>query len=152
YYGPIRLAVTRYNPDGSLDGTFGSGGKAVFDSNSGLFLYPSAVSVDGSGRILVAGGSGTFYYNSTFVVLGLNADGSPDTNFGQGGRATLPNFGTGGFFTDASVSGVAVDSSGHVVLAGTAFSSLGGGAGPRFAVARLNGDGTLDRSFGTGGE
>jgi uncharacterized delta-60 repeat protein len=153
YYGIIRLAVTRYNPDGSLDGTFGSGGKAVFDYNSGLFLYPSALSVDGSGRILVAGGSSA-YYNGSFVVLRLNADGSPDTNFGQGGRATLPNFGTGGFFTDAIASGVAVDSSGHVVLAGTAFTSfsLGGGAGPRFAAARLNADGTLDRSFGTGGE
>jgi uncharacterized delta-60 repeat protein len=157
-YGPgptftPRLAVARYNSDGSLDGTFGSGGKAVFDNVSGLFLSPSAVSVDGSGHILVAGSSAVFAYNpSNFAVVRLNSDGSPDTTFGSGGRAILPHFSTGSYYEYDSVSGVALDAGGHVVLAGSASGNFSGGYGSRFAVARLNADGSLDSSFGSGGE
>jgi uncharacterized delta-60 repeat protein len=150
FYAP-RLALTRYNSDGSLDSSFGQGGKAVFDynTNSDLFVYPSAVSVDGSGRILVAGGSPSY---SDFAVLRLNADGSPDTTFGQGGRAILPHFDPLRYYEYDSASSVAVDSSGHVVLAGTASGYIFGGYNSRFAVARLNDNGSLDGNFGSGGE
>jgi uncharacterized delta-60 repeat protein len=153
YYAP-RLALTRYNSDGSLDATFGQGGNAVFDYYSSLFVSPSAVSVDGSGRILVVGSSPSPYSNNTFAVLRLEPDGSPDTTF-QGGRAILPPFGTGGYgYENDSASSVAVDSSGHIVLAGSTYGLFPGESyfGSRFGVARLNADGSLDRSFGSGGE
>jgi uncharacterized delta-60 repeat protein len=157
-YSAPRLALTRYNSDGSLDANFGQGGNAVFAYDTSLFVNPSAVSVDGSGRILVAGNTPSYYFdyyypNDHFAVLRLNPDGSPDTTFGQGGRAVLPQFSTGGAYeNDSSASSVAVDAAGHIVLAGTASPYTFGGVGSRFVVARLNGDGSLDTSFGSGGE
>jgi uncharacterized delta-60 repeat protein len=143
----FRLAVTRYNPDGSLDSTFGQGGVALFAANYGVFfLSPSAVTLDGSGRIVIAGTSPS----STMAVVRLNADGSLDTSLAGSGEAFVPRFSTGpNFYEEDSVSGVAIDTSGHIVLAGSA-SGYGGGA--RFAVARLNADGSLDSSFGSGGQ
>src|SRR5262249_36524858 len=49
------VAITRYNPDGSLDDTFGSGGKATVGVGTAVLAYPRAVAIDNSGRILVAG-------------------------------------------------------------------------------------------------
>jgi uncharacterized delta-60 repeat protein len=123
-----RLALTRYNTDGSLDNTFGSGGKVILSNASGLSVYPKAVSVDSAGRILVAGDDPDYYYYS--AVLRLNPDGSADTSFGSGGRVTL-------YFR--SVADVAVDGTGYIVVGGT-------------LVTRLNENGSLDTGFGSGGQ
>jgi uncharacterized delta-60 repeat protein len=145
--GP-ELSLARYNPDGSLDTGFNGDGMVRFNSSSPLFFYPSAVTVDGSGRTLVAG-SGSPLNLSTFFVLRLNPDGSPDATFGHGGLATVV-FGSGANFDRAS--GIAVDAGGRIVLAGTASSNPEPSTGPDFALARLNPDGSLDPTFGTGGE
>ncbi|HQU41649.1 MAG TPA: hypothetical protein PK867_02510 [Pirellulales bacterium] len=149
--GPTRLAVTRYNPDGTLDSTFGQGGKAVFDYSSGVFLSgASTVALDSQGRILIAGD--TFAgHGSHFAVVRLNADGSPDTTFASGGEAVLPQFGNTDFgnFENDFPAGLAIDSSGRIVLAGTAYSSYDSS---EIAVARLNADGSLDTSFANSGE
>jgi uncharacterized delta-60 repeat protein len=142
------LAVTRYNPDGTLDSTFGQGGKAVFDDTSGVFLDATSVAVDSAGHIDIAGGTSTSY-GERFAVVRLNSDGSLDTTFGTDGEAVLPPFGGSSIhYEQDSVAGLAIDSSGRIVLAGTA-SSYGS---TEFAVARLNPDGSLDTSFANGGE
>jgi uncharacterized delta-60 repeat protein len=121
------LAVARYNADGSLDTTFGSGGKAVFLPGSGLEMSPSAVTVDSLGHILFAAlDLSTVHFGR---VLRLNGDGSLDTTFGNGGRATLPIY--------AGL--VKVDSANRIIV-------VGGGS-----VARLKADGSLDAGFGSGG-
>jgi uncharacterized delta-60 repeat protein len=43
--------VIRYNADGSIDSTFGSGGMIVIPQN----VSPSAMAIDSSGRILISG-------------------------------------------------------------------------------------------------
>ncbi|HYH64892.1 MAG TPA: delta-60 repeat domain-containing protein, partial [Urbifossiella sp.] len=74
-------ALTRYNADGSLDGTFGSGGKIV--ANLGGSDGLTAVAVQPDGKIVVAGSSnngGNASYN--FTVARYTSAGVLDTTFG----------------------------------------------------------------------
>jgi uncharacterized delta-60 repeat protein len=146
-FGPSRLAVTRYNSDGSLDAGFGTGGIALFDNTGTFSLVPTAISLDASGRILIAGQISTSFFKMQFAVARLNANGSLDTSFGSGGESVLPVFGNNYFEWDR-VAGMAVDASGRIVLAGTAPAPYS----DSLALARLNADGSLDNSFGTGGQ
>jgi uncharacterized delta-60 repeat protein len=79
--GEQGLAMARYNPDGSLDTTFGDHG-VVFDTNS-RGGYAHQIMTDANGKILVASDS---WGGAT--VTRYNPDGTPDTTFGQGGRST----------------------------------------------------------------
>src|SRR5262249_34995846 len=83
-----------------------------------------------------------------FAVVRLNANGTPDTSFGTGGRATI-NFGESPHYDAAT--GVAVDAVGRIVLAGYTNANYNG-ASYDFAVTRLNADGSLDTSFASGGK
>jgi uncharacterized delta-60 repeat protein/uncharacterized repeat protein (TIGR01451 family) len=128
------FALARYNADGSLDPSFGSGGKVTTDF--GGFDAASAAVIQPDGRIVAAGRSGS----GDFALARYNTDGSLDTTFGNGGKLTTD---FGGF--DAAF-GVALQADGKIVAAGQ------GGPGGGFALARYNTDGSLDPSFGSGGE
>ena len=129
------FAVARYNVDGSLDPTFGSGGKVTTDF--GGFDAASAVVIQPDGRIVAAGRSG----GGDFALARYNADGSLDPTFGSGGKVTT-DFG-GGF--DAAF-GVALQTDGKIIAVGQGASSFD------FALARYNADGSLDPTFGSGGK
>jgi uncharacterized delta-60 repeat protein len=137
---PRDFAVVRYNPDGSLDSTFGVGGRATIPISAGNDVA-KAVVIDSSGRIVVAGyafnGS-----NNDFALVRLNPDGTPDASFGSGGKVTTPI----GTSTDQA-HGVVIDPSGRIIAAG--YSSSNGDED--FALVRYNADGTPDGSFGSGG-
>jgi len=84
-------AVT-YNPDGSLDTAFGSGGIArqMFQpvkSYNGSATFKDAAleptGTTGDDKILLVGGGG---YPGGLAVMRLNANGSLDTTFGNSGR------------------------------------------------------------------
>jgi uncharacterized delta-60 repeat protein len=128
------FALARYNADGSLDASFGPGGKVTTDF--GGFDAASAAVIQPDGRIVAAGRSGS----GDFALARYNADGSLDPTFGSGGKVTTD---FGGF--DAAF-GVALQADGKIVAAGQ------GGPGGGFAFARYNTDGSLDPSFGSGGE
>jgi hypothetical protein len=51
--GSAMMTVTRLKPDGSLDATFGIGGKATVDF--GVATFGNAVALARNGRIVVAG-------------------------------------------------------------------------------------------------
>ncbi len=78
------------------------------------------------------------------LYLASAAEGDLDTTFGSGGTAFL-NFGVSPGSTDAT--GVAIQTDGRIVVSGPVFSSSFNGS----ALARLNSDGSLDQTFGTGG-
>jgi uncharacterized delta-60 repeat protein len=91
------------------------------------------------GRIVVVGGSGDFR------VARYRSDGTLDTSFN----------GTGVVITDFSghddyCEAVALDASGHIVVAGRSGSSQSGGSD--FALARYHPDGSLDTAFGDDGK
>lgn len=119
---------------GALDPTFGNGG---FVTN-----FPGgaeATAIQSDGKILVGGSS-----NGAFVVTRYNANGTLDTSFGSGGSTTVNLH-----HTKSNLDALTVDSTGHIVLAGYTETHSGG---TDFALVRLNGNGSVDRTFGSKGE
>lgn len=125
------FAVARYNPDGSLDTSFGTGGKVTtpIPTAYGGEAYAAALQTDG--KIVVGGSSGD---NRDFVIARYNPNGSLDTSFGTGGIVTTAT---------GYVRALALQPDGKIVAVG--------GYDPGFALARYNPDGSLDTSFGAGG-
>jgi uncharacterized delta-60 repeat protein len=129
------FAVVRYNPDGTLDDSFGDAGKVTtpIGSTGGA----NSVAVQPDGKIVAAGASWNGR-NYDFAVVRYDAEGALDTTFGGTGKVTTP-VGTRG---DVAFS-VALQTDGKIVAAGQAV-TLGGWD---FAVVRYHPDGTLDTSF-----
>src|SRR6059058_3987562 len=142
------FAVARYNPNGSLDLTFGVGGKVQTDF-PGLAAVASSVVVQPDGKIIVAGGAfPLFTFLGDFKVVRYNSNGSLDTSFGDGGIVTT-TFPEGSYAFD-----VALQVDGKIIAAGTVFVDFipGESSNTDFALARYNPDGTPDAAFGNGGE
>lgn len=139
------FALARYNPDGSLDATFGTGGLAVFDI--GGIDSVAALALQPNGGIVVAGSSNARDGASSdfdFALVRFLPSGAPDTSFGEGGKILTP------FSTARSLDiahAVAIQPDGCIVVVGE--SNAAGSTD--FAVARYDRDGALDATFGTGG-
>ena len=133
------FALVRYNADGSPDTTFGTGGKLTTNFGSSHDSATS-VAIQSDGKIVAAGYASMT--NVDFALVRYNADGSPDTTFGTGGKVT-----TAIGSSDDFVSQVILQSDGKIVAAGWSYN----GSKNDFALARYNTNGTPDTSFGTGG-
>jgi uncharacterized delta-60 repeat protein len=141
------FALARYNTDGTLDGSFGAGGKVVtsfpgYPATSGDYAWAAAVTLQPDGKIVVAGAG------NQFLLARYNADGSLDPSFGAGGKV---------FSESVPVmrkpSDVAVTPDGKIVAAGSVlYTDAEGLHGIGFAMSRYNADGTPDESFGPGGK
>ncbi|MER6352931.1 hypothetical protein ABT186_14050, partial [Streptomyces sp. NPDC001634] len=116
--------------DGSLDSTFGTGGKVLTDFGGIDEAFGVALQTDGK---IVAAGLTTASGNADFALARYNTDGSLDSCFGTGGKVTT-GFGTG---SADLASGVAVQTDGKIVAAGR--SNAGGTFD--FALARYLGGG-----------
>jgi uncharacterized delta-60 repeat protein len=142
------FAVTRYNTDGTLDLTFGRGGKVRTDF-PGLAAVPSSVVIQPDGKIVVAGGAfPLFTFAGNFEVVRYNSNGLLDKSFGDGGIVTT-TFPEGSYASD-----VALQADGKIIAAGTVFVDfiIGDSSDTDFALARYNSDGTPDTTFGGGGQ
>jgi uncharacterized delta-60 repeat protein len=129
YVNPV---LVRYNTDGSLDTTFGQGGKIV--TPLGYHNRIFAIALQSDGKIVAPTGYGP-YMN----VFRYNANGSPDTSFGAGGVVNVAN---------AQGFGVALQPDGKIVVGGV--NNLTS-TEYHFSLWRLNVDGARDQNFGTGG-
>jgi uncharacterized delta-60 repeat protein len=136
--GPPDLAVARYNSDGSLDNTFGAGGKVATDF-AGRSDVGSAIAIQSDGKILLAGAADLVSTQFDFALVRYNSDGSLDSTFGNGGKVTTD---FNGGLDQASAIGLQAD--GKIVLGG--FATAGGN--PHMALARYNSNGSLDPTFG----
>jgi len=139
------FAVARYNTDGTLDSTFGVGGKVTTDF--GLTDQASSVVVQPDGKIIVAGGTFLTFPagGGQFALARYNSDGSLDNSFGVGGLVRT-SFGSSGCFA----SGLVLQPDGKIIAGGTNFIDLE--TNSDFGLVRYNSDGSLDSSFGNGGE
>jgi uncharacterized delta-60 repeat protein len=131
------FAVVRYNPDGSLDSSFGGGGKVRTDFGGGEDALDIAMQSDG--RIVVVGASGIF--GSPWAVARYNADGSLDSSFDADGKV-VTDFGGGA----QGAWGVALQPDGKIVVAGWR-GEQGGGVNRAIALARYLPEGRLDPGF-----
>ncbi len=141
------LAVARYNVDGSLDASFGSGGMLTTSVPSGFGEAAKSVKIQPDGKIVVAGYSFIGGNNTDFVLVRYNSDGSLDSSFGTGGKVATEL----GSRADAANSIVLLPD-GKILVVGTTgdgpFGTAPDQPGQDFALARYNSDGSLDTSFG----
>ena len=137
--------------DGDPDRSFGTLGSAVLTFPGGLFIdeaFPD-VKLLPNGKLLVSASVDTGTSAAIDMgVMRLNPDGSIDTSFGIAG-ASIIGFNRAGSDNTDFVLGMAVQSDGRILLVGDA---AGGTGGIDMAVVRLNANGSLDTSFGTGGK
>ena len=140
------FALARYNSNGTLDASFGAGGK-VTTAFGQVSAQASSVAVQQDGKIVVAGVA-NIDGGEDFALVRYNSNGTLDASFGAGGRVTTDFDLVGQGFSFAFASSVAVQPDGRIVAAGDA--QLNGGR--NFALACYNSNGTLDASFGTGGK
>ena len=131
------VALARYNADGTLDASFSGDGIEVTqvgaDHTAGV-----RVALLPNGKILaLAQRNGA---SPAMILLRYNADGSLDRTFDGDGIA-IPDIGPkGGIPND-----MLVLPNGKILLAGTF------GVGDTYGIARVNADGTIDRTFGVDG-
>ena len=137
----LDFALARFTATGAPDPSFGAGGVVVTPIGPATDAA-RAIAIDGSGRILVAGQSADGLGQTTFALARYDDTGTLDPLFGTGGAVTTA-FGSG----DAEARAMVVDASARIVLAGTATAA----GDTDFALARYDGAGTLDASFGGGG-
>ena len=142
------ICVIRYKPDGSLDTTFGNGGKVFVDFGD-TADQPSAVRVQADGKIVVVGSAySTSDQTSYYVLARFNADGTLDATYGTGGKVKA-NFNT---TFPASPAGAVIQPDGRLVVAGLIRTSNDPQVyAADFFAARFKTDGTLDPTFGTNG-
>lgn len=138
--GSADFELARYNPNGSLDVTFGGAGRVTTDFTGGGFDIANGVLVQPDGKIVAAGQAGAAAA-ADFAVARYNPDGSLDVTFDGDGRVTT-NFFSG---TDAAF-GVVIQPDDKIVVAGQA-ALPGDVPSNNFAVTRYNPDGSLDVSF-----
>jgi uncharacterized delta-60 repeat protein len=137
-----KFALVRYNPDGTLDTSFGGTGKVLtLVGMSGS--NATAIGLQNDWKIVVSGNA----INSSgrgrdFAIVRYNGDGSLDTTFNGSGKVT-----TAVSDDDGHCEAVALGKGGKIVAAGSASN----GDDSNFAVVRLDAGGKLDSSLnGTG--
>jgi uncharacterized delta-60 repeat protein len=132
--GPFRLVLARYMPNGSLDPSFGQGGKVfqqVDTETIGL-----SVAVLPSGRIYVAGESSHSGGIWDAFVERFAPNGNLDPAFGARGLVRVPSISP--YYGEPLL----VRADGNVLVGGADQTGRG------FALARFNPDGSVDQSFG----
>jgi uncharacterized delta-60 repeat protein len=142
------FALARYKSDGSLDRSFGSGGrvKTAFAGRQSA-ANAWAVAVQPDGKILV-GGDVAYLDESgkdqlAIALARYRPDGSLDPSFGVDGKVTTPT----GAWPSRPLTGLALQRDGKIVVSGASKN------GPQtlFALVRYSRNGVLDGSFGSGG-
>lgn len=130
YGGSGTSAVVRFNPNGTLDTSFGTAGVV---SGGALPTYIQSVIQQMDGKLVVTG--------RLLVVARLNSNGTFDTGFDGDGVVAQPFASAGAAFS------LIQQTDGRLVVAGyvsdSSFYST--------ALVRYNTNGTLDTSFGSGG-
>jgi uncharacterized delta-60 repeat protein len=154
------FALVQYNPNGTLDTAFGSGGEVTTDFN-GLGANINDFVIQSDGKILAVGDSNDGYvsgrttiYNIDIALARYNPNGTLDTTFGSGGKvttavSTTPST-TVPWENDYDTGrAVAIDPNGKILVAGTTYD---GASGLDYVLLRYNPNGTLDTTFGSGGK
>lgn len=137
-----QFGVVRYNADGSLDNSFGSGGKVltIITSES----QTTNVAIQNDGKIVVIG----YVRNSTYdlAIIRYNSNGSLDTSFDTDG-IVVASINTG----DDLATALLIQPDGKIVVGGTTTTTHLGSV-RSYGVARFNSDGAFDTSFDSDGK
>jgi uncharacterized delta-60 repeat protein len=125
---------------GSLDPSFGHGGQTAIAFSTSNGVTPYAAKLQSDGKIVVYAQFGT---GTSAFVMRLTTSGALDKTFGKAGIARLA------VPFDGLSASMALQSNGQIVVAGTTGEFQGQ---PEFTLTRLNPNGSVDTSFGNGGQ
>lgn len=132
--GDQDFLVLRYNTDGRLDSSFGTNG-VVITSIGVTSDGASAVAIQPDGKIVVGG----YSQSNGPTLVRYNVDGSLDQSFGMGGITS--------WTTGSVINEIAIDGDGKIIAVGQIYRSYSD-----FLIRRYNSDGTIDSTFGNGGD
>lgn len=152
-YDNGNFSMIRLNPNGTLDGTFGSGGRAAPTKGSA-----SDMAIQANGRIVLVGNvvnqvkGGTS--DTDIAVARYNLNGSLDTSFGGDGSvstaiSTVTSTGAGANKADWATA-VAIQPTDQKILVGGYI--YAGADYSNSVIVRYNTNGSLDSTFGEGGK
>ncbi len=124
-------AMVKYNADGTLDTTFGTGGRVAADFGTEEFGYDASIQSDG--KIIIAGDFTDVLANKKLAAVArFNPNGSLDTSFGTNGKVLKSAA------VDIRANRLAIQPDNKIII-----------TGPNYSPVRYNADGTLDSSFNT---
>ena len=152
-YGAFAFALARYDTSGVLDPSFSGNGKLTtwFGEGTGCYANETganALVIQPDGKIVAAGHTHS-PCRSEFALARYEIDGSLDASFGNHGHvATVLN----GDFDSVNANGVALQSDGKLVVAGSAWVGYPDPGNWAFAIFRYNPDGSLDQRFSGDGK
>lgn len=126
------IGLVRYRADGAIDKTFDVDGKVMTQVGWSSRAWDVVANDD---EIVVAGETAPLSGERDFCVVRYDATGKPKTSFDFDGVASVD------FGSDDRALALAVQADGRVVVAGSVGSD-------EIGVARLNADGSLDKTFG----
>jgi uncharacterized delta-60 repeat protein len=147
------FAIARYNTNGGLDSSFGTGGKRTI-SFGDVFDQATAIGVQGDDKIVIAGraylfGTGPVPENHDFALARLDTNGSLDTSFDSDGKVTTSI----GAYDAADA--LSILANGKILVAGGVRSVQSDPplqeATADYVLVRYNSNGTLDSSFDADG-
>ncbi len=134
------VGVLRYNGDGSLDSTFGTGGVVIYGGGKGNDSG-RLIAIQKDGKIILTG----YRYNGKnydILTMRYNSDGTLDNSFGTRGVAIYDNASRNDYGR-----GIAIQTDGKIVV--TARST--GDSTSIAMILRYKSDGVLDTTFGMNG-
>jgi serralysin len=149
------FAVARLASNGSLDNTFGSNGIAQTKWCGSANDSVESVALDAAGNIFAAGRAQWSTPSTTinFGIAKYTPNGLPDTTFGYVLPGATQPAGKVAFDITGlmdKVRSVLVQSDGKVVVSGLSQVTINGTTTFPFSAIRLNPDGSLDTTFGSG--
>lgn len=147
FTAPFDFMIFRFNQNGTLDTSFDGDGYARTDFDS-VFDDAMSIHVLPDGKILAtgrAGINGSSQYN--FGLARYNSNGSLDSSFGTNGKAVAFADNTAGSEDYSSV----LLENGKIIIARYK-RQASPGISTDGQIARFNADGSIDSSFGNGGQ
>jgi len=141
-----KIVALTVNPSaGSLDTSFGMGGKILTDVELGAD-EATALVVQSDGKIVVVGNT-SLQSTILFNLTRYNSDGTLDTSFGTDGKVGTRIY-SGSQIHNSEAHALALQNDGKLVVAGSIYSRTGSD----FLLVRYNSDGSLDDTFGADGK
>ncbi len=126
-FGVLKLAITRLEFDGSLDHTFGTGGKSIFSFIG--WSHANSLVVQPDGKYLIGGFGGA----GNFLIARVTPDGQLDPTFTDSAGIAGAVFTALGNFSECTA--MALQADGKLVAVGT--------SGKEFAVVRYLTEGNV---------
>ena len=122
--GSVKFCIGRFNSNGTLDSSFGTGGYFIQDIASGDD-YGYSLAIQSDGKILLGG----YCYDASnkFCIARFNSNGSLDSSFGTGGYV-IQDIASG----DDYGRSLAIQSDGKILLGGYCYD-----ASDKFCIARF---------------